>query len=214
MDTTTFAARLAARLAPAGTAVESADFLLALLRHLMAGQAVAPTMLAETLHWSTARVDAAMAQAAGMECDADGAIVGYALTLRETPYQFEVAGRTLYTWCAFDTLFFPPLLDCSARIDSRCALSGAPIALEVTPQGFHDLQPAGTVISMLLPTESDDIRSGFCERVRFFASAALGHEWAAHRPEIKVMPVADVFALARASANWIRANASATAVPR
>ncbi|WP_455153162.1 organomercurial lyase [Cupriavidus basilensis] len=32
-------------------------------------------------------------------------LVGYGLTLRETRHAFEVDGRRLYTWCAFDTLF-------------------------------------------------------------------------------------------------------------
>lgn len=211
MDTATFAPRLAARLAPAATARESADFLLALLHQLRAGQAVTPAALARALHWPAARVDKIIAQAVGMERDADGAIAGYALTLRQTPYRFEVAGRVLYTWCAFDTLFFPPLLGCRARVTSRCALSGLPIALEVTPETMHDLRPADAVISMLLPTESDDIRTGFCNQVRFFASAALAREWAAGHPQISVMPVAEVFTLARASAQWIRAAASAAA---
>lgn len=212
MDTATFAPRLAARLAPGDNAGESADFLLALLHRLVAGQPVAPATLAGTLGWTEGQMAAAMARAAGMERDAHGAITGYALTLNETPYRFITSGRTLYGWCAFDTLFFPPLLDCSARVRSVCAQSGAPIALSVAPDAIHDLQPAGAAISILLPGEADDIRTGFCCRVRFFASMALGRKWAAAHPEIEVMPVTDVFALARASAEWIWARAKSPAV--
>ncbi|MCQ4438245.1 organomercurial lyase, partial [Clostridioides difficile] len=53
----------------------------------------------------------ALEQAVSTEWDDYGNVVGYGLTLRETPHTFEVDGRRLYTWCAFDTLFFPALID-------------------------------------------------------------------------------------------------------
>src|SRR5262245_22737561 len=33
---------------------------------------------------------------------------GRSLTLHPTPHRFTVNGRQLYTWCALDTLIFPP----------------------------------------------------------------------------------------------------------
>lgn len=173
---------------------------------MSAGDPVAPTALAQALHWPAERVSDAIGQATGIERDGAGAIRGYALTLNETPYRFVTGDRTLYGWCAFDTLFFPPLLGCSAHVSSHCAQSGEPVSLRVTPDAIGDLQPAGAAISMLLPDEADDIRTGFCCRVRFFASIALGRKWAARHPEIEVMPVAEVFALAGASADWIRSR--------
>lgn len=208
MDFAAFAPRLAARLAPADAPRDSADFLLALLHHLAVGEPVPPTALAHALRWPLAQVEQAMARAAGLERDAAGNVVGYALTLRETPYAFVIDGHTLHTWCAFDTLFFPALLGCTAQVSSHCAASGTPIHLTVAPDAIHALQPAGAVVSMVLPTESEDVRSGFCNRVRFLSSAQAGQAWAATHPGIEPMAVAEVFTLARVTAQWIRAQAS------
>lgn len=215
MDTAIFAPRLAARLAPAATPEDSARFLIALLRALSAGVPVAPADLARTLGWPLAGVRAALARAAGIERAANGDVEGYALTLRPTACEFLTGARPLYAWCAFDTLFFPPLLGVNARVRSRCAVTGAPITLTATPEGIRDLQPAGAAISMLLPAAGDDVRSGFCCRVRYFASVAAGREWAASRPEIEILPAAEVATLARATAVWLleRAGSSAS-LPR
>lgn len=43
------------------------------------------------------------------ECDSHGRILGRG-DLVPTPHRFELAGQTLYTWCALDTLIFPTIL--------------------------------------------------------------------------------------------------------
>ncbi|MBB4517474.1 hypothetical protein GGD68_006277 [Paraburkholderia fungorum] len=88
------------------------------------------------LDWPVGRVTAALEQAASAKWDDDGNVVGYGLTLRETPHTFEVDGRLLYTWCAFDTLFFPALIDRTAHVVSRCAATGVPVSLTVTPEAI------------------------------------------------------------------------------
>lgn len=213
MDASLFAPRLAARLAATNSASDSARFLLVLLQQLRAGAPVAPAALARALDWSADRVNHALAGAAGLERDPDGAVCGYALTLRETPFELNLEGKRLYAWCAFDTLFFSPLLGCTAQVRSRCAASGTPITLTVTPEGIHDLSPASAAISMLLPAKSGDVRSGFCCRVRYFATAALGQQWAASHPGVEIMPVSEVFPLAHATAAWLQEQAGQTLTP-
>src|SRR3989442_9036358 len=40
--------------------------------------------------------------------DKQGRIIGFGgLAVREMPHRFKVDGRTLYTWCAWDSLFIP-----------------------------------------------------------------------------------------------------------
>ncbi|MDN4571692.1 hypothetical protein DBB29_00190 [Pandoraea cepalis] len=68
-------------------------------------------------------MNAVLAQAVCTVWDDVGNVVGYGLTLRETSHVFKVDGRRLYTWCAFDTLFFAILIDRTARVTSRCASS-------------------------------------------------------------------------------------------
>ena len=87
-----------------------------LLRQLAAGRPVSPISLAKALEWPTTTVVETLAKARGVEYDAQGSIVGYGLTLKETPHALEVNGQSLFTWCALDTLFFPaPARDARAR---------------------------------------------------------------------------------------------------
>ncbi|WP_325095367.1 organomercurial lyase MerB, partial [Burkholderia contaminans] len=156
-----------------------------------------PAALALALDWPIERVSVALEQAVSTEWDDYGNVVGYGLTLRETPHTFEVDGRRLYTWCAFDTLFFPALIDRTAHVVSRCAATGTPVSLTVTPTAIEDIEPTGAAVSLILPQNTPDIRAAFCCHVHFFASAAAGQQWAATRPGIEVVSVRDAFAVGR-----------------
>ncbi|AFT84851.1 organomercurial lyase [Paraburkholderia phenoliruptrix] len=91
-----------------------------------------------------------------------------AQSLRGTPHTFEVDGRRLYTWCAFDTLFFPALIGRTAQVVSRCAVTGVPVSLAVTPAAIRDLEPAGATVSLIVPQDTPDIHHAFCCHVHFF----------------------------------------------
>ena len=56
-------------------------------------------------------------RAAGLELDAEGSVVGAALTLNPTRHRFRVQGRELYAWCSLDTMFLPAFLDSPAEVD-------------------------------------------------------------------------------------------------
>ena len=180
-----------------------ANLFVALLRELANGTPVAPATLARSLGWPASRVIAALEQAVSTEWDDDGNVVGYGLTLRETAHAFEVAGRRLYTWCAFDTLFFPALIDRTAHVVSRCAATGVPVSLTVTPAAMRDVEPAGAAISLLLPQDTPDIRHAFCCHVHFFASTAMAQHWATKHPGIEIVTVHDAFKVGRERASQL-----------
>lgn len=197
MNLARYTAELVERLTMANRLEGFADLFVVLLRELSKGAPVSPAALALALDWPVGRVTAALEQAVSTERDDDGNVVGYGLTLRETSHTFEVDGRRLYTWCAFDTLFFPALIDRTAHVVSRCAATSVPVSLTVTPTAIEDIEPTGAALSLILPQDKPDIRGAFCCHVHFFASAATGQQWAATHPGIEIVSVHDAFAVGR-----------------
>ncbi|MBB4517479.1 organomercurial lyase MerB [Paraburkholderia fungorum] len=195
MKATTYITAVAERLSPANRPEGFPELFVALLRELAIGTPVSPDALAAVLGWPVSRVAAVLEQAASTEYDDDGNIVGYGLTLRETPHVFEVDGQRLYTWCALDALMFPALLGKRARVVSRCPATGERVSLTVAPGGLHQLDPAGAVVSLVRPDASTDIRGAFCCHVHFFASAAAADGWGVQHAGAEVVSVESAFRL-------------------
>lgn len=91
---------------------------------------------------------------AGMEVDDAGNITAAALTTRPTPHFLRMNGRTLYAWCALDTLFIPGLVGEKMEVESRCPVSDTVIRLSVSPHGVLEHSPEGAVLSVFLPGAS------------------------------------------------------------
>jgi Alkylmercury lyase/Helix-turn-helix domain of alkylmercury lyase len=138
-----------------------------------------------------------------IEYDDQHRIVGWGLSIVPTPHSFVVDGRRLYTWCAADTLLFPPIIGSRARVESRCPTTNTAVTLTVDPHdGVSDLSPAAAVISIPDPRELDvaRVRASCCNPGRFFASAAAAEDWLAEHPGGTVLPVADAYLLVR---TWV-----------
>jgi alkylmercury lyase len=166
-----------------------------LLRLLAAGEPVSIERLARAMGRTPAQVTQALQTLPSIEYDAVGNIVGAGLTLNPTPHQFSINGRTLYTWCALDTLFFPALLEQSADIVSPTPGTGTPVRLSVTPHIVQTVDPAEAVVSIVKPSNNPDVRQVFCVRVHFFSSADIAEAWLTQHPGGFLLPVADAFAL-------------------
>lgn len=87
----------------------------------------------------------------GLEMDAEGNMIGAALTRKPTPHHFRVNGQELYAWCSLDTLFLPGLLDEDAEVSSTCPVSGEPIQLRITPEAIVSHSPQAMVLSIVVP---------------------------------------------------------------
>lgn len=122
----------------------------------------------------------------GVERSQGGAVIAFwGLTLSETKHRFRVEGRELHTWCAWDTLFLPPLLGATADVESPCAASGTRIALKIGPSGVEASRPETVALSFLTPRESDvekNVIETFCCYVHFFASREYAERWTAGHP--------------------------------
>jgi alkylmercury lyase len=173
---------------------------LGIYRLLAEGEPLAPTATADRLGVAAAGVEHALSGWPATVRDEHGRVVGYGgLGLGETAHRFEVDGRRLYGWCAWDTLFLPELLGASAHVSSTCPASGAAIALHVSPAGVDSAAPQSTVVSMVVPAEpfGDDVIERFCSHVRFFSSAQAAAPLLAEEGGAFTLALSEAFELGR-----------------
>lgn len=171
-----------------------------LYRLLAAGHPVGAPRLAERAGVPVAGVRAMLERWPGVHLDESGEVIGYlGLTLGETPHQLKVDGRRLYTWCAWDALFVPPILGRRVRVESKCPITGERITLQVGAEGPADISPEGAVLSFLRPDApfGDDVLVRFCHFVHFFASERAARTWTAEHDYTFVMSIEDGFEVGR-----------------
>ena len=157
---------------------------LTLYRLLAESGPVSTEALARASRIAPAQLEGMLRGWPGVYRDDKGGIIGYGgLTIAETKHRLRLGDKTRYSWCAWDTLFIPPLLNTSAQVESICPATGQRVALTVHPDG---IEPGGEppFISLVAPepTAAADIVSHFCCHVHFFASDAAGRQWVAKQP--------------------------------
>lgn len=129
-----------------------------------------------------------------------GSIVGSGTSLRRTPHRMIIEGRTVFTWCAWDTLTLPPLLERTASVASTCPRSKTPIELVVTPCEVRSVRPGGAVVSLIAPPSDADChgtRERFCSHVHFFRSAGDTSEWLDDHADGVLLEVGQAYELGR-----------------
>ena len=167
-----------------------------LVRLLVQGRPVAPELLAHHLQRELEEVRSILQAHPELEYDAQGNLVGSGLTLIPTTHQFQVEQRTLFAWCAFDTLTYPVELHLSAQVTSRCPVTGSSIHLTVTPEQVLGLDPAEAQVSLVV-----DVAAGCCHNVRedvcnyghFFASREAAFRWQAEHQGAVILSVEEAY---------------------
>jgi alkylmercury lyase len=188
---------------------------LAVYRLLALGELVPPSRIAERVDLPGERVEVLLDSWPGVYRDSEGRVIGFwGLALSEMPHRVQVDGRTLYGWCAWDTLFIPLILGKEARVESPCESTGEPISLTVGPDGVRDVAPEGAVLSFLRPEGKfdHDVILSFCHYVLFFRSETAGRQWTAAHPNTFLLSPAEGFELGRLT--WGRKFAAALADDR
>ena len=171
---------------------EQEDLCRPIVQQVTRGKPVAPAALRASLQVSQDELEQRLAKLPpDVELDQAGNIVGLGATLVPTSHRFQMGGRLLYTWCAFDTVLFPPSLQASAEIQSTCPITGYLITFVATPEGvIKDLTPASAVISLIVPGErSECVRSTFCQQSLFFQSEQAATTWLVAHPEALLLSV-------------------------
>jgi alkylmercury lyase len=191
------ATRLTAAFNGGGAASSSPWLWRPLLQLLAQGQPVTADQLAAATGRTTEEIRDVLSANPDTEYDEHGRVVGSGLTQRPTPHRFEVDGRTLYTWCALDTLIFPAVLGLTAQVSSPCHATGTTIRVTVEPDRVTAIEPADAVVSVVTPDTATSIRSAFCDQVHFFSSHAAAQPWLKVHPGATVLPIADAHQLGR-----------------
>jgi len=159
---------------------------LQIYRLLCKGSPVTQQMLAESLRIPIATIHEMLNQWWGIHFDDQDRIIAYwGLTIQPTRNCFEIDGRILYTWCAWDTLFLPEILQIPARVESLCATTRAPIRLNLSPSRVEEFQPKNALISFMTPEATrakENVVTHFCHFVHFFESEKAGLEWTEQHP--------------------------------
>lgn len=140
------------------------------------------------------------------EQDREGRIVGIlGLSQKPHPHRFTVNGRTLSTWCAWDSLFLPVLLGQTARVESACPSTRDRIQLTIAPDKVEGLDPATAAISIVVPETTkrgrdsvEEIWMTFCHFVHYFSSPEAASAWFEGRGrEATILSVEEAYALGR-----------------
>lgn len=131
---------------------------------------------------------------------------GLAVSRLEPTHRIEVSGRTVYAWCAWDTLFITEILGTETHVESNDPLTGETVRLTVTREGVKAVYPEGAVVSFLLPDGpfGPDVVQTFCYFVHFFASRQSAQRWTADHPGTFLLSVDEAFELGRLT-NRLRA---------
>ena len=187
---------------------------LEIYRQLAQGEPVLRSELAEAVKAPTDTVDELL-EHPNLKCltyaDKQGRIIGFGgLAVREMPHRFKVDGRTLYTWCAWDSLFIPVILGLEAEVESPAPGSAVLVRLRVSPRGVERVHPPSAVMSFLLPSaetfQADALKAmaAFCHFIFFFPDTDSAAEWTKSRPDTTVISMSDAFELGRrmVSARW------------
>jgi alkylmercury lyase len=98
---------------------------------------------------SSARGSCGRLEQASAERDEEGQLVGLTLTLRPTRHRVIVDGRTVYAWCATDTLMFPVILGRPTIVESACPQTGRAIRSELMPDAVRSLDPPQAVMTSM-----------------------------------------------------------------
>jgi alkylmercury lyase len=172
----------------------------ALYSALARGVAIPPEALALSVRLNVDDVNKVLGRWPGLQRDARGRIITFwGMSVSETPHRLAFGKGTVYAWCAWDALFIPHVAGRSARLQSRCEQTAAPLALDVGPQGAEG---GGTppVVSFMPPGPCDAaaaVARMLSRFVHFFSSEAAAAPWVARHPGTLLMTLETAWELAR-----------------
>jgi len=171
-----------------------------LIQLLAQGRPVPVEDIAQTIGMPVDEVEHGLGGLPDVEWDDAGRITGLGLTSRPTEHAMEIAGRTLYAWCAFDTLLFAALQERPVTIWSRDHATGQRVCITTAVDRIEAVEPTSTVVSWVGPRRPEEfaaLRTSFCAHILFFGTPAAAAGWLAEHPSGTLLSVADAYAAGR-----------------
>lgn len=183
-----------------------------LLRDLTRGEPVGAARLADLLGSSTPHAESLLKES-GLSryvyWGNDGRVHGFwGLSTAPTHHRFVVNGRTLWAWCAADTLFLPALLGETARVESKDPQNGDVVRLTISPTRVESVEPHEVAVSIIRPdtvdhSDATKVIMTTCHYIFFFSSRASGERWVAAHPETVLVSLEEAVEFVE----WVNARA-------
>lgn len=187
-----------------------------IMRLLVKGRPVSPEQIASTgsFPFNEAATHLSDFQNMGMAELDDTGLIAMVLSLKPTEHHFRVNGKSLFTWCAIDTLFLPAVLNQSADVESTCPITNTKIHLTITPEGIEKVNPSDVFMSIVAPGVTKGItancssngscvpdnltgsKGSFCSNVHFFSSYEAGSKWLANCEGGSILSIDEAYKLA------------------
>jgi alkylmercury lyase len=166
------------------------------------GEPVSPAEIAQAAGVARQRAEESLHSWPLAFWDDQDRIVGFwGLAIRplKPTHSMAMDGRTVYGWCAWDTLFIPEILNTEIHVKSTDPQNGETVQLTVTPDEVKEVHPRETMVSFLLPVGPvrSDVVQSFCHFVHFFSSPESGQRWIADHPGTFLLTVEEAFELGR-----------------
>lgn len=206
---------LAGRLAGTFPGSDDGPLARALLRELACGEPVSDAALAASSRRTEHDVTQTLARWPNVRRDARGRVEAFGgLSLQPTEHRFEIGGRRLYTWCAWDTLFLPGLLEEQVQVHSTCPVTNVQVSLTVAPQRVLAAQPKDLWVSFppLAQTSTASIIDSFCCHVHFLAGQGVAARWVNTRDGL-ALDLDDAFELGRLATRAMCGQRCGSGVP-
>lgn len=202
------AAELSCAMGPRPFSPEEQRVGLGLLRELTRGMPVGASRLALVLGTARAQVEALLEDSAltpFVQATPDGRVEGFlGLTTNRTLHRFVLEGRPRWTWCAFDGLVLPGLLDETARIESADPETGDPVRVTVSPAKVEAATPAPLKVHVSVVcgdtcegSSANRIIATRCRYMHFFGDRGSGESWVARHPQAVLLSLGQAFELGR-----------------
>jgi alkylmercury lyase len=175
------------------------DLCLPILHQVTRGKPLTMAALGASLQMSQDELEQRLAHTPDTEFDQQGNIVGWGVTMIATRHRFQIRQQSLFTWCAFDTVLFPPALGETVQVHSTCPVTGQPITFVATHEGMvKGLTPLSAVMSLIIPSErSECVRATFCEQSLLFWSEQAASPFLADHPGAILLSVEEAALVGR-----------------